>query len=69
MRRFGSASSTLPMAGIIIFSTMWGRIFRERKGASTKAHRLIASGMVALILSTVIIGSGTWLRGQAGVGQ
>jgi len=66
MGRFGFASWTLHMASIIIFSTMWGWIFNEWKGSSRKAHRLIASGIVALILSTVIIGLGTWLRGQAG---
>ncbi len=66
MGRFGFASWTLHMASIIIFSTMWGWIFHEWRGASRKAHRLIASGIVALILSTVIIGLGTWLRGQAG---
>jgi len=66
MGRFGFASWTLHMASIIIFSTMWGWVFHEWKGSSPKAHRLIASAIVALILSTVIIGLGTWLRGQAG---
>jgi L-rhamnose-H+ transport protein len=66
MGRFGFASWTLHMASIIIFSTMWGWIFHEWKGSSKKAHRLIASGIVALVLSTIIIGVGTWLRGQSG---
>jgi L-rhamnose-H+ transport protein len=66
MGRFGFASWTLHMASIIIFSTMWGWIFHEWKGSSKKAHRLIASGIAALILSTIIIGFGTWLRGHAG---
>jgi len=66
MGRFAFASWTLHMASIIIFSTMWGWIFHEWKGSSKKAHRLIASGIVALILSTIIIGAGTWLRGQSG---
>ena len=64
MGRFGFASWTLHMASIIIFSTMWGWIFHEWKGSSKKAHALIASGILALILSTVIIGFGTWLKGQ-----
>ncbi|MBM3860688.1 MAG: L-rhamnose/proton symporter RhaT [Verrucomicrobia bacterium] len=64
MGQFGFASWTLHMASIIIFSTMWGWIFREWKGSSRKAHRLIASGILALILSTIIIGFGTWLKGQ-----
>ena len=69
MGKFGFASWTLHMASIIIFSTMWGWIFHEWKGSSKKAHALIASGILALILSTIIIGLGTWLKGQAGGGH
>ena len=64
MGRFGFASWTLHMASIIIFSTMWGWIFHEWKGSSKKAHGLIASGIVMLILSTIIIGFGTWLKSK-----
>jgi L-rhamnose-H+ transport protein len=64
MGRFGFASWTLHMASIIIFSTMWGWIFHEWKGSSKKAHSLIATGIVMLILSTIIIGVGTWLKSQ-----
>jgi L-rhamnose-H+ transport protein len=66
MGEFGFASWTLHMASIIIFSTMWGWIFHEWKGSSKKAHWLIASGILALILSTIIIGFGTWLKGHMG---
>ena len=66
MGKFGFASWTLHMASIIIFSTMWGWIFHEWKGASSKAHRLIASGIATLILSTVIIGVGTWMKSAIG---
>jgi L-rhamnose-H+ transport protein len=55
------------MASIIIFSTMWGWIFHEWKGSSKKAHLLIAGGIVTLILSTIVIGYGTYLKaGGAG---
>jgi L-rhamnose-H+ transport protein len=64
MGRFGFASWTLHMASIIIFSTMWGWIFHEWKGSSKKAHRLIASGIATLILSTIVIGVGTWLKSK-----
>jgi L-rhamnose-H+ transport protein len=64
MGRFGFASWTLHMASIIIFSTMWGWIFREWKGAGKKTHTLITLGIGTLILSTIIIGIGTWLKGQ-----
>ena len=52
------------MASIIIFSTMWGWIFHEWKGSSKKAHLLIGTGIGTLILSTIIIGWGTWLKGR-----
>ncbi|MGB8354325.1 MAG: L-rhamnose/proton symporter RhaT [Chthoniobacteraceae bacterium] len=68
MGKYGFASWTLHMASIIIFSTIWGVIFHEWKGSSKKAQRLIASGILALILSTIIIGIGTWLKGP-GVGN
>ena len=63
MGKFGFASWTLHMASIIIFSTMWGWILHEWKGSSSKVHRLISTGIVALILSTIIIGMGTYLKG------
>jgi L-rhamnose-H+ transport protein len=63
---FGFSSWTLHMASIIIFSTMWGWIFKEWKGSSKKAHMLIAAGIVTLILSTMIIGYGTFLKGAGG---
>jgi L-rhamnose-H+ transport protein len=62
MGKFGFASWTLHMASIIIFSTMWGWIFHEWKGASKKAHGLIAGGIAMLIFSTIVIGYGTWLK-------
>lgn len=66
MGRFAFASWTLHMASIIIFSTLWGVIFHEWKGSGKKAHRLIASGVAALVLSTIIIGVGSWWRSQGG---
>ena len=65
MGKFGFASWTLHMASIIIFSTMWGWIFHEWKGSSKKTHLLIALGITTLILSTLIIGAGTWLKGHS----
>jgi hypothetical protein len=67
MGKYDFASWTLHMASIIIFSTMWGWIFHEWKGSSKKAHTLIATGIATLILSTIIIGFGTWLKGQGGL--
>ena len=64
MGKFGFASWTLHMASIIIFSTLWGVYFHEWKGASKKAHGLITAGIGTLVLSTIIIGVGTWLKGH-----
>lgn len=44
------------------FGAMWGWIFHEWKGASKKAHNLIGAGIALLILSTIIIGYGTYLK-------
>ena len=64
MGKFSFASWTLHMASIIIFSTMWGWIFHEWKGSSKKTHLLIAVGIVTLILSTIVIGYGTYLKSK-----
>jgi len=64
MGKYDFASWTLHMASIIIFSTMWGWILHEWKGASVKAHTLIAIGIATLVLSTIIIGCGAHLVGQ-----
>jgi L-rhamnose-H+ transport protein len=65
MGKYDFASWTLHMASIIIFATIWGWIFHEWKGSSRKAHRLIASGIATLILSTIVIGLGTYLKSKA----
>jgi L-rhamnose-H+ transport protein len=64
MGEYNFCSWTLHMASIIIFSTMWGWILHEWKGASRKAHLLIAGGIATLILSTIVIGWGTYLKGR-----
>jgi L-rhamnose-H+ transport protein len=64
MGKYDFASWTLHMASIIIFSTMWGWILHEWKGASKKAHLLIAGGIGTLILSTIVIGWGAYLKGH-----
>jgi L-rhamnose-H+ transport protein len=69
MGEFHFASWTLHMASIIIFSTIWGWLLHEWKGSSRKAHGQIAAGIATLILSTIIIGLGTYLKGKAGTGH
>lgn len=65
MGAYGFASWTLHMASIIIFSTMWGWILHEWQGASRRTHQLIGLGIFFLILSTLIIGVGTWMKAPA----
>jgi len=62
MGSYNFCSWTLHMSSIIVFSTMWGWILHEWKGSSRKAHSLIATGIATLILSTIIIGYGTYLK-------
>ena len=57
------------MASIIVFSTAWGWIFREWKGSSKKTYTLIVLGILTLILSTIIIGYGTYLKGVPAAGH
>jgi L-rhamnose-H+ transport protein len=64
MGRYGFASWTLHMASIIIFATIWGWILHEWKASSRKVHALIATGIGLLILSTIVIGWGTYLQAQ-----
>jgi L-rhamnose-H+ transport protein len=59
---FAFASWTLHMASIIIFSTMWGWIFREWRGAGAKAHWQLALGIATLIGSTLVIGYGAYVK-------
>jgi L-rhamnose-H+ transport protein len=61
MGRFGFSSWTLHMASIIIFSTLWGVYFREWRGSSRRTHVLIAAGIATLILSTLVIGYGSYI--------
>lgn len=65
MGKYDFASWTLHMSSIIIFATMWGWIFREWKGSSKKAHLLIAGGVATLILATIVIGFGAWLKSHS----
>jgi L-rhamnose-H+ transport protein len=69
MGKYNFSSWTLHMASIIIFSTIWGWIFHEWKGASKKAHGLIAAGIATLVLSTVVIGYGALLKSGQTLGE
>ncbi|MHB0957751.1 MAG: L-rhamnose/proton symporter RhaT [Pirellulaceae bacterium] len=62
MGDYSFASWTLHMASIIIFSTLWGVALLEWKGSSKRTHMLIALGLAVLVLSTIIVGYGNYLK-------
>ncbi len=62
MGKYGFSSWTIHMAFIIVFSNIWGLIFREWKGSSRKTHRIVFLGIIVLIASTFIVGLGTYLE-------
>ncbi len=62
MGDFSFASWTLHMASIIIFSTLWGVALHEWKGSSKRTHVLITLGLAVLVLSTMIVGYGNYLK-------
>jgi hypothetical protein len=66
MGEFKFSSWTLHMASIIIFSTLWGVALHEWRGSSKKTHWLIAFGLFVLIVSTVVVGYGNYLKPTQG---
>ncbi|HEX4167346.1 MAG TPA: L-rhamnose/proton symporter RhaT [Bryobacteraceae bacterium] len=65
MGMYKFSSWTLHMASIVIFSTLWGLGLKEWKGASRKSIRLLVSGLLVLLSSTIIIGYGNYLAAPA----
>jgi L-rhamnose-H+ transport protein len=65
MGKYDFSSWTLHMASIIIFSTIWGLLYKEWKGTSTRTKVLVGLGLVVLILSTVVVGYGNYLKSLA----
>jgi L-rhamnose-H+ transport protein len=59
------SSWTLHMASIIIFSSLWGLALHEWKGSSSKTKRLLFLGLATLVLSTIIVGYGNYLKPPA----
>jgi len=61
MGKYDFSSWTIHMAFIIVFSNIWGLIFREWKGSSNRTIRIIVFGIVVLVFSTLVIGFGNYL--------
>ena len=62
-RSLDFASWTIHMAFIIFFSTMWGLILHEWRGSQKLTLRVLYRGLAVLILSTVVIGFASYLKG------
>jgi len=58
------SSWTIHMAFIIVFSNMWGLIFREWKGCSSRTVRTVIIGILVVLFSTIVVGRGNYLREQ-----
>ncbi len=55
------SSWSIHMAFIIVFSNIWGLIFREWKGSSRRTLTIIISGILVLVGSTIVIGLGNYI--------
>lgn len=70
MGEYDFSSWTIHMAFIIAFSNLWGLVGREWKGTSTGTRNTVFAGIVVLILSTVVVGAGNFIKsGTAETGQ
>jgi L-rhamnose-H+ transport protein len=59
MGKYDFSSWSLHMAFIIITSNVIGLLTREWKGSSRQTLQVVATGIIVLILSTIVIGYGT----------
>jgi L-rhamnose-H+ transport protein len=55
---------TLHMAFIIAFSSMWGLLLHEWRGANKLTLRTVQFGILAVVLSTVVVGYGNYLGSE-----
>lgn len=56
------ASWSIHMAFIITFSNMWGLILNEWQGSDKRTLQIIITGLIILVLSTFIIGMGSYIQ-------
>jgi L-rhamnose-H+ transport protein len=61
MGAYAFSSWTLHMASIIIFSTLWGFALREWAGSRSVIKRIVWTGVLTLVIATVVIGAGNYL--------
>lgn len=61
MGSYDFSSWTLHMSSIMVLGTIWGMVLGEWKGSSRRTWTLVASGLAALVASTIIVGYGNSL--------
>jgi L-rhamnose-H+ transport protein len=61
MGAYDFSSWSIHMAFIIVFSNLWGLVFREWRGSSVRTIGIVATGIGILVLSTVVIGAGNYI--------
>jgi L-rhamnose-H+ transport protein len=62
--KFGFTSWAIHMALLILFSNIYGKLFREWEGASRWPKRVVHFGMIVIVLATLIITWGNQLGAQ-----
>ncbi|TKK71837.1 L-rhamnose/proton symporter RhaT [Ilyomonas limi] len=58
----GASSWILHMAFIILVANMWGILLKEWKGVSKKTATTITAGIVAILLSVILVGIGNSMK-------
>ncbi|MBC8872702.1 MAG: L-rhamnose/proton symporter RhaT [Planctomycetes bacterium] len=58
---YGFTSWALHMAMLILFSNVYGWLFREWEGAGTRPRRVLHLGMAVIVVATLIITYGNYL--------
>jgi L-rhamnose-H+ transport protein len=62
MGYYSFSSWTLHMAGTILFAMLWGVLLHEWRGTSARTKLVGAAGFTMLVLSTLIVGYGNYLK-------
>lgn len=63
--KYSFASWSIHMAFIIVFSNLWGIVLREWQKSGKRTMAFLVAGIVVLVLSTFIIGWGSYIGQSA----
>ena len=67
--QFGFTSWALHMAMLILFSNMYGFLFKEWAGADNHPKRVLHLGMLFIVVACIIIAWGNYLGNKGGAGH